>query len=773
MAEEDRSDRQSLLQPFTPDVGEGAPGDLPRKRVSFKDQDVERTSLVHFGQDEIVSSESDAEALLQPASSSSDPAAQFDVEAQQPVVTKERISIKDKDIEARRSVALERARSFQARLSSGPVLLRRSSMAHVRERVREVPPEWALLLMGCFLGFSTGLAVVLFVRTEHLIHDFAWAGTPEEGAAWLREQKLADTWHRLMLVPVSGGIVVGVMHTLLSILDQVKASRTQERRGKVDYLAASVPAIKAMQAAVTLGTGNSLGPEGPSVDIGKACAHGCSELMKNNRERRIALVAAGAAAGIAAGFNAPVSGCFFAIETVLRPLHAENSPPLTTAMIILASVISSTVSQVLNGEKSAFTVPTYELRSAAELPLYLMLGMLCGVVSVIFTRLVAFFTGMFEFVKERVGIPLSVTPAMGGLGIGLLALAYPGVLYWGFTNVNEIMHSGKDASAPGTSLLTQLVIAKVVSTAFSKGSALVGGVYAPSLFIGSALGSVYGSIMGTIINAAIPNAVAHPQAYALVGMAAMLAAVCSVPLTSVLLLFELTKDYHILLPLLGAVGLAFWVASVAKQKQIIGIAEDLEMQPSIRRKVWRRKGETDEVELCTVEGYIAEDEIPEDELLDEIKVAQAMTKTYVKVQATATVKEAVAAMLSVQQRCVIVVDDNELLEGIMTLADLHKEVIRAAMATSRGDVTVLEVDSMLVAAICTGQGRTLGDDNELLICYPDMTLKMAQQLMEQKRFHQLPVVSRAGQQWQERGRKVVGLFYVDTISATVRYAQNT
>ncbi|XP_058094027.1 chloride channel protein CLC-f-like isoform X1 [Magnolia sinica] len=143
--------------------------------------------------------------------------------------------------------------------------------------------------------------------------------------------------------------------------------------------------------------------------------------------------------------------------------------------------------------------------------------------------------------------------ALGGLGAGIIALRYPGILYWGFTNVDEILRMGKSASAPGIWLLTQLVGAKVVVTALCRGSGLVGALYAPSLMIGAALGAVFGGSAAEIINSAIPGnvAVAQPQAYALVGIAATLASLCSVPLTSVLLLFELTKDYRILLALMA------------------------------------------------------------------------------------------------------------------------------------------------------------------------------------------------------------------------------
>lgn len=692
----------------------------------------------------------------------------------------------DSDLEGQRARSkdardLDRRRSFRK-----PPLLRRSSISHVRERVTEkVQPEWALLLIGCLLGLTTGILVVMFNKGEKIIHEWAWAGTPHEGAAWLRLQRLADTWHRIMLIPVTGGVIVGVMHAVTAIIDQIKASRSSERR-RLDVLAGLCPVIKAVQAAVTLGTGCSLGPEGPSVDIGKSCALGYSEITNSNRQRKIALVAAGAAAGISSGFNAAVSGCFFAIETVLRPLHAENSPPLTTAMIILASVLSATVSNSLLGERPAFTVPTYELKSAAELPLYLMLGMVCGVVSVLFTRLVDWFTNFFNFLKERLGIPSTVTPALGGLGVGIIALRYPGVLYWGFTNVEEILQSGKTVSAPGKWLLTQLIAAKVVATALCKGSGLVGGLYAPSLMMGSAVGSVFGDLAGRAINAAIPghDAVAHPQAYALVGMAAFLASVCSVPLTSVLLLFELTKDYHILLPLMGAVGLAIWVAAVENQRRsgqhnFSSIPNSYLPFSDIalsgrEQRVWAIKNDEMDVELCTITGAIMPGMVTEEELLDELKVGQAMSKSFAKVQATATVKEAVQAMVEIRQSCVLVVDENDLLEGIMTLSDLQQNVFEAAVATSQGNATVIDANFTLVAAICTGNyngadgGEGSDDRCGIVVCYPDMSLSVAQRILVNRHVKQLPVVARGGRRWQDRGRKICGILTEEDISVFLR-----
>ncbi|PUZ77395.1 hypothetical protein GQ55_1G367400 [Panicum hallii var. hallii] len=458
-----------------------------------------------------------------------------------------------------------------------------------------------------------------------------------------------------------------MMHGLLEIFEQLKLVKSGQRQG-INFLGAIFPTVKAIQAAVTLGTGCSLGPEGPSVDIGKSCANACSEMMENNRERRIALVAAGAAAGIASGFNAAVAGCFFAIETVLRPLKAENSPPFTTAMIILASVISSTVSNVLLGARPAFIVPAYELKSAA--------------VSVVFDRLVAWFSRLFGRIKEKFDFPIIVYPALGGLGAGLIALKYPGILYWGFTNVEEILHTGKSASAPGIWLLTQLAAAKVVATALCKGSGLVGGLYAPSLMIGAAVGAVFGGSAAYLINSAIPGnaAVAQPQAYALVGMAATLASVCSVPLTSVLLLFELTKDYRILLPLMGAVGLAIWVPSVVNQpndNEPSGFRTPRRGYSSIssedRNGSSKRADGADDLELSIIQNDINNyGTYNEEMLLDDLKVSQAMSKIYVKVLPSATVTEAFKLLHDNQQNCALVVDPEDYLEGIITLGDIRR-----------------------------------------------------------------------------------------------------
>ncbi|PUZ52059.1 hypothetical protein GQ55_6G240100 [Panicum hallii var. hallii] len=406
--------------------------------------------------------------------------------------------------------------------------------------------------------------------------------------------------------------------------------------------------------------------------------------------------------------------------------------------------------------------------------------MLCGVVSVAFRQLVVWFTKTFDLIRKKFGLPAVVCPALGGLGAGLIALRYPGILYWGFTNVDEILHTGKSASAPGIWLLAQLAAAKVVATALCKGSGLVGGLYAPSLMIGAAVGAVFGGSAAELINSAIPGntAVAHPQAYALVGMAATLASVCSVPLTSVLLLFELTKDYRILLPLMGAVGLAIWVPSVVNQSG----SKDSEatsprhgysslLPPADRNETdWRRQ-DRDDVELAILDvdpyNYGSNNE---EMLLDDLKVSQAMSKHYVKVTSAFTIKETTRLMQEKQQSCVLVVDNEDFLEGIVTLGDIRRkgyEPSENSHSTGENSST-LDENSSPVSSCLTRGFQFHGNERGLVTCFPDTDLSTAKVLMEVKGIKQLPVVKRGAGRRNDGRRKVLGLLHYDSIGWCLR-----
>ena len=329
--------------------------------------------------------------------------------------------------------------------------------------------------------------------------------------------------------------------------------------------------------------------------------------------RRLGLVAAGSAAGISAGFGAPIAGLFFAFESVLQPASARRAGnaaggvdvddlggstgfgALTTESVILASVLAAVVSGALLGEQPAFIVPAFELKNLAELPLYLPLGLLCGATAVAFRSSSAVIGRGFAALERGGGasgaggeergetanssarfalrVPREWHAPLGGAAFGVVATLFPEVTYQGFDNVNSMLGAeGSPFRTPySPSLLTGLVLVKLAATALCRQSGLVGGVYAPSLFMGAALGSAYGAALVPLALAGAP--VAPPQAYALVGMAGVLAGICRVPLTAILLLFELTHDYRIIVPLMGTVGVASWVAGAAERGEGANVRE--------------------------------------------------------------------------------------------------------------------------------------------------------------------------------------------------------
>ena len=481
-------------------------------------------------------------------------------------------------------------------------------------------PEFTLILAACAVGVATGGSVVAFNDAIHWIRDTIWHGeTLLTGRELLQQFSEFDLWPRIVFPPVLGGLFVGSLglfvggysdpsplppltfspSTRSTSKDNNKSSNSSsssssandddvvdddaEQQRRIN--AFTKPVARALAAAVTLGTGASLGPEGPSVDIGRSCAKGVSSILRDPQRHLTSLVAAGSGAGVAAGFNAPIAGVFFAFETVLQKqlLRAvvssaeddgtakqakqqvqrmQDSSALTVAMVLLASVVAAVVSQAGLGSSPAFRVPEYRLQSLYELPLYLVFGALCGAVSASFSYSARVAEDAFTELKQSpdggggggVGGVLSVAllPALGGLTTGVLALGYPEILYEGFENVSFVLSSNSGQYPPG--LLVQIVVLKIIATTISRGSGLQGGLYAPSIFIGAALGSAFGLLVHAVGD---PSGLllSAPQAYALVGVAAMLASNCGVPLTSILLLFELTRDYLIIVPTLAAVGI--------------------------------------------------------------------------------------------------------------------------------------------------------------------------------------------------------------------------
>ncbi|MFQ6671912.1 MAG: chloride channel protein, partial [Candidatus Tectimicrobiota bacterium] len=302
--------------------------------------------------------------------------------------------------------------------------------------------------------------------------------------------------------------------------------------------------LRALASAISVGSGGSAGREGPIVQIGAAIGSTVGQLCKMSSERLRLLVGCGTAAGIAATFNAPLSGTFFALEIVLGERRLRSLSPL-----LVASVIATVVSRATIGPAPAFSVPAYGLVSVGELVWYLALGVLCGLAAYGAIRLLYAATDWFEDALPRV--PPVLKPALGGLAVGGVAVAVPQVLGNGYPAVAAALRGELPLY-----LLAILVLFKMGTTATTLGSGGSGGFIAPSLFIGAMVGGAVGSV----VHGLLPSWTAAKGAYAVAGMGAVLAAATHAPLTPILLLFELTDGVSLMLPAATTILVAVAVA---------------------------------------------------------------------------------------------------------------------------------------------------------------------------------------------------------------------
>jgi CIC family chloride channel protein len=286
-------------------------------------------------------------------------------------------------------------------------------------------------------------------------------------------------------------------------------------------------------SALTIGSGGSAGREGPTVQIGSAVGSALGNMFHLSHERVQILVGCGAAAGIAASFNAPLAGVLFALEIILTNFTIHTFSP-----IVVASVIGTATGRALEGNEITFHVPVHELVSYSEIIFYVVLGLLCGLVSKLFTL---FYFKTSEIFDKKIHIPTPLKPALGGLVVGFIAIFFPAVLGNGY----EFMEKALTGDL-FWGLAFVLIFLKIFSTSVTLGSGGLGGIFAPALFIGSMLGAAY----GTLVHAINPSFTASPETYALVGMGAVAGAVMQAPLTNILMLFELTNDYTIILPIM-------------------------------------------------------------------------------------------------------------------------------------------------------------------------------------------------------------------------------
>lgn len=535
-------------------------------------------------------------------------------------------------------------------------------------------PSQTLVLGGAavLVGLLAGAGVWLFKQM------ITWTNQVMFGELGARLGQYFGGW-TVVFVPLLGGLLVGWLvfrfigeerhHGVAGIMEATALAGGRLRFRRMP--------VKTIAAALSIGSGASVGPEDPSVQIGANLGSMFGQLLNLSEDWVRALVAAGAAAGISAAFNAPIAGIFFALEIILGEFSSS-----AFSVVVLASVISAVFTQTVSGPEPAFHVPAYAFNSAWELPLYLGLGLLAG-------PLAAGYISLLDRTKNWFGernLPRWLKPALAGAVVGAVGIFLPQVFGVGYTTIDAIL-AGRP---PQSLLLLALLAAKLILTPISIGGGFPGGVFAPALFLGATLGGLYGNLADRIF----PGLSADPAAFALVGMAAVLAGAVRAPLTAILLLFEMTNDYRIILPLMFAVVISLLSARRLQPESVYTL-------PLLRKGIRLEHGMDIEV-------------------LDHIRVDEVMQTGTPVLNEDDPLSRAIEQLSATREHGLPVANRAGDLVGILTEQDIERY--------QNG-----QEDPPMVGDLCT---------RDLLVTYPDESIRAALLRMGTRDVGRLPVVDR-------------------------------
>jgi CIC family chloride channel protein len=543
-------------------------------------------------------------------------------------------------------------------------------------------------LIGILIGIVSGLGAILFNfllqrGTHFFMHDLPWLVLPPPVAA---RHFLGIPLSRcvMILIPALGGLISGLL--VFSFAPEAEGHGTDAMidsfHRKKGVIRRRVPLIKTIASAITIGSGGSAGKEGPIAQIGAGFGSFLASLLRvGDKERRIMLLA-GAAGGIGAIFKAPLGAALFATEVLYRKEDFEFEALIPC---ILSSIVAFMVFTFHDGNATIFHIPRFSLATPAQLPFYAVLGVLCAVVGFPY---VWFFYGARNRFFRRLNLPRSLKPAIGGLMVGLIAVFLPQVLGGGYTWIQSAIDG--QLVVP---LMAALIFAKIVATSCTISSGGSGGVFAPSLFIGSMLGGAF----GTMCHRFFPAIVAEPSAFVLVGMGGFFAGVAKVPIAALIMVAEMTGGYNLIVPMMIVSSLSFL---------LLGRVSLYEKQVPTR------------VDSPAHIGDFAVD------IMDRLFVRNAVVEDR-KVEAipeSMPFEQILPLVLASDQQDFPVVDKEENLSGIISMTDL-----RQAMADK-------EVHALLLAKdIAMGGVRTVTMDD---------TLNTALSLMASLDVRELPVVSK-------------------------------
>jgi CIC family chloride channel protein len=399
--------------------------------------------------------------------------------------------------------------------------------------------EQVFLVLTLLIGAIVGMVVVAFI----LLTERSGARLyPAGGAAWRR-----------LLVPVAGSALMGYL--LYRFFPDARGSGVPQTKAALyargGRISLGTVVGKFFCTSATLAGGIPLGREGPAVQVGAGIASVLGRRLGLRPEKVKALVPAGAAAAVAAAFNTPLAAVLFSLEEVVGDLHAP-----VLGSVVLASATSWAMLRLLLGNDPLFQVPQYQLVHPGEFGIYAMLGVAGGFVSVAFTKLLLWMrAGFLRFPKKT----LWFQPVAGGLTVGMMGWFMPQLLGVGYKHVGEALNGNM-----ALKMMILLLVLKFFAVVASYASGNAGGIFGPSLFLGAMLGG----IVGNVANHFLPNYVGTPGAYALVGMGTAFAGIVRAPMTSVVMIFEITRDYAVIVPLMISNLVSFFI-SARFQKQPI------------------------------------------------------------------------------------------------------------------------------------------------------------------------------------------------------------
>ncbi len=535
----------------------------------------------------------------------------------------------------------------------------RGWVGFVRERLSRAVARGSggMLVLSLLVGVGAGLGAVAF-RYMILGFTYAFTGHRDYSAVGHASNPVVPglgIWF-VVLAPVIGGLIYGPLVSRFA--PEARGHGVPEVMLAVNRLGGrmrpQVPIVKSLASALCIGSGGSVGREGPIVQIGSALGSVFGQFVRASESQLRLLVACGAAGGISATFNAPIAGVFFALELILRNFETESF-----GYVVLSSVAADAIGRAVFGSHPFLTLPGFTFTSPLELVLYAGLGVLAVGVGLTFVRIL--YAG--EDLADRLwrGRSEAWRPAVGGLLLGLLLLAVPQMYGVGYPVLERAV-----AGHYVVLVLLGLLAAKIFATSLTMWIGGSGGVFAPSLFMGVMLGSAYGAVVHHLL----PHLAAAAGAYGLVGMGAVFAAATRAPITGLIIIFELTGDYRIILPLMCAIVVATALSNAITKDTIYTL------------KLRRRGIDID---------------APPPSRLAQITIAEAMGRPPRPLNPSQPLHKIIARFARERTDSLPVIDDDGSLIGIVAAGDVEQAINQESDGTTNATTLARDVPHLAAA----------------------------------------------------------------------------